>query len=99
MSDRSSDDVIPSDLGCVFLLEGDTEVALLSFTPTRRARLTEAERDVVIHVMGGLSNAQIAERRGASTRTIANQLAAIFRKLGVGSRAELAARVRPSDFV
>ena len=43
-------------------------------------------------VLAGLANAAIARRRGTSARTVANQVASIFRKLGVQSRAELAAR-------
>jgi DNA-binding NarL/FixJ family response regulator len=61
--------------------------------PTPHATLTEAERAVVSGVLRGLSNAQIAADRGASVRTVANQLASIFRKLGVRSRHELIARV------
>ena len=52
--------------------------------------LTGAERDVARLVRKGLSNAQIASARGASVRTVANQIAAIMRKLGVGSRVEIA---------
>lgn len=55
--------------------------------------LTRAEREVVEHVVAGRSNAQIAARRGTSVRTVANQLAAIFRKLAVGSRRELAVAI------
>jgi DNA-binding CsgD family transcriptional regulator len=39
----------------------------------------------------GQSNAAIAKARGTHVRTVANQLAALFRKLGVASRAELRA--------
>lgn len=39
----------------------------------------------------GHSNAEIAGMRGTSVRTVANQLAAIYGKLGVGSRVELIA--------
>jgi DNA-binding NarL/FixJ family response regulator len=81
------------------LRTGDTEVALLSFTPKRKKGLTSAERDVALAVARGLSNAQIGAERQASPRTIANQVAAIMRKLGVSSRAELAARVGAADFV
>jgi len=35
--------------------------------------------------------------RSTSERTVANQLAAIYRKLGVSSRAELAARLRSEE--
>jgi len=52
--------------------------------------LTDAERAVALHAVAGLSNAAIAKRRKSSARTVANQLASIYRKLGVGSRAELA---------
>lgn len=55
-------------------------------------RLTEAEADVACLAVDGLSNAQIARQRGTSTRTVANQMASILRKLGVQSRRELAAR-------
>jgi len=54
------------------------------------APLTAAERDVARLVKKGLSNAQIASARGTSANTVANQIAAIMRKLGVGSRVEIA---------
>jgi len=54
--------------------------------------LTVAERQVVVHVLSGRSNAAIARARQTSSRTVANQLAAIYRKLGVSSRWELAVR-------
>lgn len=57
------------------------------------ARLTVAERQVVTGVLNGRTNAAIATARRTSCRTVANQLAAIYRKLGVSSRWELAARV------
>lgn len=53
--------------------------------------LTAAEREVVTLLLEHLSNAEIAERRGTSLRTVANQVASIFRKLGVQSRSELVA--------
>ncbi len=40
------------------------------------------------------ANAQIAAARGTATRTVANQVARLFQKLGVRSRAELVARFR-----
>ena len=55
-------------------------------------RLTAAERAVLRLILDGESNRGIAERRGTSVRTIANQLAVIFRKFGVASRDELAAK-------
>lgn len=55
-------------------------------------RLTQAERQVVAAVLSGRTNAAIAKARRTSCRTVANQLAGIYRKLGVASRWELAAR-------
>lgn len=72
---------------------------MLSFTPKPRTKLTEAERDVALAVARGLSNAEIAKGRGASPRTIANQVAAIMKKLGVSSRVELAAQFGAADFI
>lgn len=55
------------------------------------AGLTPAERIVARLAAAGSSNAEIGRTRGCSPRTIANQLASIYRKIGVGSRAELIA--------
>ncbi len=57
----------------------------------RLAALTPSEREVAALLITGSSNADIARRRGASERTVANQARAIYRKLSVGSRVELAA--------
>ncbi len=56
------------------------------------ASLSRSEADVARLAAEGLSNADIAARRGTSVRTVANQIASIFRKLGVSSRRELATR-------
>lgn len=55
--------------------------------------LTEAERGVASCIAKGMSNAAIAEARGTHVRTVANQVASLFRKLGVASRAELRAEL------
>lgn len=59
--------------------------------------LTPAEQSVLSLVLDGHDNAAIAKARRSSPRTIANHLANIFRKLGVSSRAELAAKVSASS--
>lgn len=59
--------------------------------------LTEAEREVVMLVLEGRSNQEIADARGARYRTVANQLAAIYKKLGVVSRTELIATLSGTD--
>jgi DNA-binding CsgD family transcriptional regulator len=56
-----------------------------------RAALTPTELRVARAVADGLSNPQIAERMFISRRTVATHLTSIFRKLGISSRAELAA--------
>ena len=53
------------------------------------ARLSRAEREVVRFRAEGESHAEIASRRKSSRRTVANQLASAFRKMGVSSRLEL----------
>jgi DNA-binding CsgD family transcriptional regulator len=54
--------------------------------------LTRSEEAVLDALFSGYTNAEISERRGVSVRTVANQIGAIFRKLGVHSRLD-AARV------
>jgi DNA-binding NarL/FixJ family response regulator len=56
------------------------------------AELTPAERDVLEGIVLGRSNREIAQQRGSSLRTVANQVAALLRKHGVGSRSELSAK-------
>ena len=86
----------PADLDVTFLHADDDTLAVFSFSlapPQLPPSLSEAEHAVVIGVLGGMSNAQIARSRGRVEKTIANQVASVLRKLGVGSRAELAARL------
>ncbi|HLK39580.1 MAG TPA: helix-turn-helix transcriptional regulator [Polyangiaceae bacterium] len=75
---------------------GEAQFAVLS-VPLHDSRalagLTEAERQVATLAAAGLSNASIARCRRTSSRTVANQMASILRKLGVGSRYGLAARL------
>lgn len=55
---------------------------------------TAAEREVAAMLVEGLSDRAIAERRGVSARTVANQLRSLFARCGVRSRAELAVHLR-----
>jgi len=59
----------------------------------RLRQLTKAERDVALDAAAGMSNAAIAKKRKRALRTVANQLASVYRKLDVVSRAQLAAIV------
>lgn len=53
--------------------------------------LSPAERTAVRLLIEGKHHEEIAKERGASRRTIANQLGSAFRKLGVSGRSELLA--------
>lgn len=72
---------------------GDEELAVVSYpvVPDLPAALSPSEREVAALVMEGLSNQEIAQVRGTSERTVANQVASIFRRCGVSSRSELVA--------
>jgi DNA-binding NarL/FixJ family response regulator len=70
---------------------GGEEVAVLTFplpSPSLPSSLSAAERVVALAVLEGLSNSAIARARKTSVRTVANQVASLFQKLGVRSRAE-----------
>jgi DNA-binding CsgD family transcriptional regulator len=55
------------------------------------ADLTACERRVVHYLRRGLQNKEIALILQSSPNTVRNHLAAIFRKLGVSTRSQLAA--------
>jgi DNA-binding CsgD family transcriptional regulator len=76
----------PRDL----VVSHDGNVAVLRF-PIDDAKLSAAEREVLLMMLAGRSNAEIAAARGTSDRTVANQVQSVFKKLGVRSRAQLAA--------
>jgi DNA-binding CsgD family transcriptional regulator len=74
---------------------GSSSVVIFSY-PLAEGELTalsDAERDVVSRALVGASNAQIARARKTAARTVANLLARAYRKLGVSSRRELAAKL------
>jgi DNA-binding CsgD family transcriptional regulator len=75
---------------------GSSRFLVLSFPAERAspiAGLSPTEVEVLHAALGGLSNAEIAAVRNRSVFTIQNQLASAFRKLGVTTRAEAAARL------
>lgn len=74
---------------------GDAEVVVFSFPSDASSLLdvlTPSERDVARLVMAGHSNAAVARERRTTPRTVSKQLDAIYRKVGVHSRAELVVR-------
>ena len=60
-----------------------------SSPPLAACMLTPREREIVELVGRGLQNPEIASVCGTSTYTVRNQLAKVFRKLDVSTRAEL----------
>lgn len=59
----------------------------------KRGALSAAERKVAELAVQGLANDAIASARGSARRTVANQLASIYAKLGISGRRELRARL------
>jgi DNA-binding NarL/FixJ family response regulator len=74
-------------------LAAGVEIAAARLTPPAAAApsLSDAERAIVYGLLGGKRIATIAQERGTSFRTVANQIANSYRKLGVSSRRELLA--------
>jgi DNA-binding CsgD family transcriptional regulator len=92
----------PAGLVVDTFVEGGETFALLEW-PQRRAATSArrggipvppgapAQREVLDLLLRGLSNAEIARLRRRSERTVAHQVDSIYRRLRVGSRAELIA--------
>ena len=55
-------------------------------------RLTNREREAIILLLDGRSNAQIGRALHIAERTVSNHLISAYQKLGTGSRAQLIAR-------
>jgi DNA-binding NarL/FixJ family response regulator len=56
-----------------------------------RWQLTEAERQVAVLLLKGLSHKEIAQGRQTTEQTVRQQALALYRKAGLGGRSELAA--------
>jgi DNA-binding NarL/FixJ family response regulator len=82
-----------------FQIAGE-ELAVVSFpvdVTSPAAHLTASEWEIVDMIREGRSNREIAQFRGTSSRTVANQIAGLFKKLGVSSRSALvSALYRPT---
>jgi DNA-binding CsgD family transcriptional regulator len=59
--------------------------------------LTARERDICREVIAGYSTADIADRLFISVHTVQDHLKSVFAKVGVRSRGELVARLRPDN--
>jgi DNA-binding NarL/FixJ family response regulator len=90
---------IPADLRSTAIRSELDEFVVLSFPVPRwslPSGLTEAESEVVRAVLCGANREQVAQERGTSLSTVSNLLASAFRKLSVGSKMELAAKLSAS---
>ncbi len=82
--------------GAVTEIGGQQRLTLTYPSPrwTLPAVLTSAEAGVVLALIEGASHREVALARGTAERTVANQVASIFRKLRVRSRLELFVMLR-----
>ncbi|MBI5070143.1 MAG: helix-turn-helix transcriptional regulator [Deltaproteobacteria bacterium] len=89
---RAADD-LPSREAWFFAADGE-EYAILEERALARplpSVLTAAERTVAGLAGAGVSNAEIARRRGCGVHTVSKQLSSVYRKLGLEGRAALQA--------
>jgi DNA-binding CsgD family transcriptional regulator len=71
--------------------EHENELLVVSERPELRLsrRLSKSEIDVVCLLVEGRSYADISARRATSTRTVANQIANVYKKLRISGRQQL----------
>ena len=74
-----------------FLARTDAELARIGRRSMDRLAITVTERRVAELAAQGLTNREVAERAFISTKTVEANLARVYRKLGIRSRAELGA--------
>lgn len=70
------------------------ELARIGGRAASPTELTESERQIAELVASGRSNRQVAETLFLSPKTVSASLARVYRKLGVSTRTEMAARLR-----
>lgn len=71
----------------------DAELRRIGRRPSASLELTETERRVATLAASGLTNRQVAEQAFMSPKTVEANLAKVYRKLEISSRAELGARM------
>ncbi|HEY3833944.1 MAG TPA: AAA family ATPase [Acidimicrobiia bacterium] len=69
------------------------ELARVNVRPRASNELTETERQVAMLAGAGLTNREVAARSFLAVKTVEANLARVYRKLGIASRAELGARM------
>jgi len=94
---RAASETRPAMVECSSVIGGDGRELRVLGAPRPDRHLTRvlpaAELAVIRRLVEGLPYADIAEERGTSTRTIANQITAVFRRLRVSGRNELVQRL------
>ncbi|MET0791399.1 MAG: helix-turn-helix transcriptional regulator [Polyangiaceae bacterium] len=87
----------PAEARCTsWLVNGGSELSVLSMPRPEgalKSLLPCAEFEVIRGLVQGLSYEDIALRRDISARTVANQISAVFRRLGVSGRNALLERL------
>ncbi len=75
------------------------EIARLGLRHRARSELTESERRIAELSAAGMTNRQVADAAFVSPKTVEANLARVYQKLGIRSRAELGARLsgKPGD--
>jgi DNA-binding NarL/FixJ family response regulator len=79
-----------------FVARGNEQLRVIAIPRPELAlasSLPPAEFAVIRSLLEGAGHDEIAQLRGTSTRTIANQIAAVFRRLKVSGRGELVIRL------
>jgi DNA-binding CsgD family transcriptional regulator len=72
------------------------ELARVNVRPGAPSTLTETERRVAELAAAGLTNREVADRMFLAIKTVEANLARVYRKLGIRSRAELGAQMGPA---
>lgn len=65
-----------------------------TYSINRNKELTEREFEVLLKIVQGLSNKEIAKELFITHHTVKAHISAIFKKLGVGNRTEAAMKAR-----
>jgi DNA-binding NarL/FixJ family response regulator len=73
-----------------------SELARLGLRRSAPGQLTTSERRVAELAASGLKNREVAAQLFISQKTVEANLARVYRKLEIGSRAELGARLAPT---
>ena len=72
------------------------ELARVNVAPTRNLTLTSSERRVAELAASGMTNRDIAAALFISPKTVEANLARVYRKLGIRTRAELGRHIVPT---